>query len=251
MQHSLLGPGWPLISKQKIPGLHHTSHSKAGTSSLSSWVVSSLSSQLQPQVLQLASSSYILFRLLDTFAVAIYHPLHSSSSFSPGQRVPKFSTWGPWGKGGRWLKLFLHRPATAFCSIPSTSHQFLHEWSFWALSLASWGSGPKLKLLVFFKTLSVSWSWSHSFLKIYKFTYFNWRLITLQYCIGFAIYQHESATGIHVFPILNTPPSSFLPPRTIPVGHILRERKSHQKVSSSFQMNHQGSATRRNSTCAQ
>ena len=24
--------------------------------------------------------------------------------------------------------------------------------------------------------------------------------LTLQYCIGFAIYQNESATGIHVFP---------------------------------------------------
>jgi len=30
---------------------------------------------------------------------------------------------------------------------------------------------------------------------IYKFIYFNWRLITLSYCIGFAIHQHESATG--------------------------------------------------------
>ena len=33
--------------------------------------------------------------------------------------------------------------------------------------------------------------------------------LTLQYCIGFAIYQNESATGIHVFPILNPPPSLF------------------------------------------
>ena len=31
----------------------------------------------------------------------------------------------------------------------------------------------------------------------FKFIYFNWRLITLQYWIGFAIHQHESTTGVH------------------------------------------------------
>ena len=41
------------------------------------------------------------------------------------------------------------------------------------------------------------------------FINFNRRLITLQYCSGFAIHWHKSAMGVHVFPILNLPATSL------------------------------------------
>ena len=40
---------------------------------------------------------------------------------------------------------------------------------------------------------------------------FHWRIIDLQYCVGFCHNQHESAIGIHTSPsLLNFPPTFLL-----------------------------------------
>ena len=62
----------------------------------------------------------------------------------------------------------------------------------------------------------ILWRILVEFWRDYTFFFFfaNFSLfyfLTFQYCIGFAIYQHESATVIHVSPILNPPPSPYHP----------------------------------------
>ena len=73
-------------------------------------------------------------------------------------------------------------------------------------------------------TVSKNKTWSHSGLDHelfvcfeYKFIYFNWRLITLQYCGGFCHTLTWLSHGCTCVP--HPEPHFYLPPHPIPLGH--------------------------------
>ena len=75
-----------------------------------------------------------------------------------------------------------------------------------------------MKQLSTHSTHLVFWDVFKSFLLFILFliNLFKWRIITLQYCNGFANYQHELATGKHVS--FHPEPPSHLPPDPIHLG---------------------------------
>ena len=88
-------------------------------------------------------------------------------------------------------------------------------------NLAVWNKAYEyaLESLDIYNKLKVGLCFILQFYRLFKiyfilfiFLFFKFLFLlyfTLQHCIGFAIHWHESATGVHEFPILKPPPISI------------------------------------------
>ena len=73
----------------------------------------------------------------------------------------------------------------------------------------------------------------HAF--FFSLSFFNFILfLNLKHCISFAKHQNESATGIHVLPILNPPPSSLPTPSLWAVPVLLDEKCTATQIEVSL-----------------
>ena len=143
--------------------------------------------------------------MVGTFAENLPHPLAPMSILDSKwmcKRVlpdrTQLPAWPflPWFYHSHWLfhLLSFFSPPSTLCLFTPTPHT--HLWL-------------RVRMIIPSKHIIPNWYLYNVFFFKYKFICFNWRLITLQYCSGFATHWHGSAMGVHVFSIMNPTPTSL------------------------------------------